>query len=329
MPDRVLFVVDNFVLSQMTTLQMSENSFDEFQNNNVDYFRNLFFNKIKNNLKVAVEEIQELKKEAADNKYVELFGRDDIHPKVYQQILLDRFGKEWVDWDNEVIIKNIENEFRVEVVGLTPFNKIMCVKLIQVSDTPFVGFHIFEKVARAFNDKYIDFNISEFGLSLAELIFTLRIVKQISDIDVYNLMSEHVYSYIVRLIVEENHRVVYPKPKDETEKDFFRMVSGDIAKLWDGILAKEEYDTGKINTIKKFNRMIALSIVKLLDQVRGKKDVDIEVLAKEEVASVFGKADDVALHLVIRGVINNLTVDNYLAKMENKYNEQLQIYLRK
>lgn len=47
LPDRVVFVVDNVVIGQLNSLNMSEDAYDQFQKGNERYFRNYFVQQIK------------------------------------------------------------------------------------------------------------------------------------------------------------------------------------------------------------------------------------------------------------------------------------------
>ncbi|MFA6770631.1 MAG: hypothetical protein WCR71_05605, partial [Bacteroidales bacterium] len=325
LPDRVLFLVNGCVLTQIITMQMSEATFEEFKGDNEDHFRNLFLSRVEKYLDDSQDiGAAPLEKSAEDNKYTGLFSRDDVHPKVYQQVFLDKFGAEWVDWDNDVIIKNVEDAFNISKIELTPFNKIMCIKLIQVSDAPFMGFLSFEKVARSFNNKYIDFELIEGNLEPYELMFAIRAIYEISDVDIYSLLSEHVYAYIKNILIENNCRVILPEPANEKERDFFKILTSDLLVEWNELMAEGIDNDDEINSLKKYNKAIHLATIKSLNLV-GTRHLK-EIVMKELL--VLGFKDNPTMEdIVIKSVVDNIRVDKYLSDMGRLYDSQLKDYL--
>lgn len=93
LPDRVVFIVNNAVVAQLSLLHMSLEGYQAFRAQDVHYFRKIFTQKVK-----AGEQLQ---KEAA-------LAEMRWEPSVVLSLLRFFFGDRWEAWDPGVLLKNWE-----------------------------------------------------------------------------------------------------------------------------------------------------------------------------------------------------------------------------
>ena len=331
LPDRVIYLSDNKVITQLNVMDMNEEGFQHFKNRKPDFFRREFFNYVSrvNSESLAAEagvldEDLQLEKQASKTVLEELFLSDNIHPKIYLLKLNSTFGSDWVSWDTETLFRVIGETFGVYEIPDIPTNKILFVHLLQKSDAPLTGYHTFEKCVRAFNNKLIDFEERESNLSLGEIALTCKIAGQIiadRDDNVYDNFSEHTLGYIVEVLTEGNYRVCAHAKTGALEKAFWDMVNLELLDTWDSILG------GSINT-RENNRLIAGTVSSIMNNL-SRTTVDVKDLlehtrvALDKVQSL--KEED---KLVVEdNVIKNFAVNVLLDTYDDILDEQIQLYL--
>ncbi len=283
----------------------------------------------------SLDELKEEKTAAASTEtssfYNELFTRKGIHPKVYYLILMKQFETEWLTWDMETLINSVQDIFGVEKLSDIVANKLMTISLVLHSDAPYTGFHTFEKVVRALNDKPIDFLVRESNISLGEIVNAIRIMADLiadKDDNIYDNFSEHTLGYLVEVLIAQNYRVCAHSTKSPTEKAFWDLVNLELLESWIGSLP-----TGLLGTSKESGALEARGIQRLTKEIcdlfRGKADfsksLDAEVTNR---VKDFGFAKEEPFKDIIKdNVTNSLAADFYVQEMDKIRDEQIKEYL--
>jgi hypothetical protein len=286
------------------------------------------------NAEKSFKELQEKNASVADVNpfYKELFTKGGIHPKVYYMLLMDEFNNEWLTWDNEILLETIKNTFGVTEISPLVSNKLMSIVLVIHSDSGFTGYHTFEKVVRAFNDKPINWEVRESNISLAEFVNAMRTMSDLiadNDDNLYDNFSEHVLGYLIEVLMERGYRVCAHKTFSKNEQTFWDLVNLELLENWikalPSSLVNADTDTAKLEA-KGVQRITK----EICDGYRGKPlDINSIMGAAKQKVSDFGFKDSVFSDVVVDNVVNSLTVDLYLADVEKRKEDQLKNYLKK
>ena len=214
MPDRVLFIANNDLISTLGTLAMNEDGYEHFLEKDKRYFKNLFLEEAKKNIDLvnwqAVKNREKFEKRAEEEELEPLtpadaFIRADVHPIIYFDLLNQKYGAEWYHLDPYVLIKNIEVDFTKNVpIDSDALNKILSIQSLNNSSTPYSSYHAFEKIVRSFNDKAIDFERRENeDLDSFSFAFAIDIMEKVTPtIDVYGRFSPDVIDYIAQTLAK-------------------------------------------------------------------------------------------------------------------------------
>lgn len=122
---------------------------------------------------------------------------EDINPLRLKNILVDRFGTDWLDWFPTVTDKALMGDAQNEILS----NKIQAVRIALSTDTPWDEWHIFENVGKAFNHQVPDFAVMQ-PLTVGECITTMYTLKSLRPAEDF---STEVLSYIASVAANENY----------------------------------------------------------------------------------------------------------------------------
>lgn len=382
LPDRILFITDDIVMSQLNVMGMNEEGYDRFQKQDSKYFRRNFLNEAKRAGYDTTEELEKLAVEDDDfydldskvskmsselfiaSRHIngsgdpenpnmgmsdgtikklaaaspetskqnqlmrELFTKPGIHPKVYYLTLMKEFGSEWLEWDFDTLIAMIDDNFGINPIADIPLNKLGSIVVLMHSDSPYTGFHTFEKVIRSFHDKPINFDLRESNISLGEIVTGIRMMGEIirdNDDNIYDNFSDHVLGYIVEVLHSRNYRACAPKSISENERLFWRLVNIELLELWMSALKNglSDLPPEKANTESKF---IMRAIRELCDEHRGKPDVyDYQQDIKDKALSL-GLENEVIHKVISDNVARNIAVDIFWKELEKRKEEQIRYY---
>lgn len=308
--DRVTFMVDNIIIAQLHTMAMDEASYKNFRDKNVDYFKNLF---------IKESDLSELTKVASEVLTVkDIFYNSLVHPKIYYLVLNNTFGKEWISYDPEALIKIIETEFGLtEPIYDRALDKILSIQNVCSSGDCLVNPFIFEKTARAINNKPINFNEWEYNLSPGELVNALQVIDElIPTNDIFDDLSEKVVSYISKAFVLGECRAIIPNKNiisSELEQSFFEILNSDINQRWSSLNVQEI-------SYQRYIQPLSSAIIK---GVRSIGKYDSETI--EKLLSTLSKkskiTDERILNLSRQTAIINLSIDMMLADTEKEMND--------
>lgn len=363
LPDRILFITDDVVLSQLSVMGMSEEGYNRFQNKDTVFFKRNFFDEMKKTGHLDDEDdISKLSEEDIEftaldgdlsaisgglqgtrgfsdvvdsrpsnsTRMVELFTADDIHPMVYYLALLREFGSEWLEWDMDTLLSMISDNFGVDfVLPDTTLNKIGSIVVLMNSDAPYTGFHTFEKVIRSFHGKPIDFELRESNISFGQIATGIRIMGELiqdADDNIYDNFSEHVLGYIVEVLHSRNYRACAPLTTSANEDLFWKLVNIELLELWISTLRNGVSDLSE-DDARLEAKFISRAIRELCDEHRGNPDVEgykIDIIGK---ANSFGLISDVVYKIISDNVARNLAVDVFWESIEGTKVSQAEYYL--
>ena len=280
----------------------------------------------------SIDELTEKTAAVGDSNsfYRQLFTRSGIHPKVYYLFLMKAFNTEWLEWDMGTILSSLRDIYGLSEISDIVSNKIMCISLVLHGDASFTGYHTFEKVVRAFNDKTINFESRESNLSLGEFVFAMRTMSDlISDIDdnLYDNFGEHTLSYLVEVLVDQNYRVCAHATLSKNEQSFWDLVNLELMEYWVKILP-----TGLLGFSKDTSKFEAKNVQNITKEVcadlAGDKDWYGKIGGRvEEILVGTGLPSQPFSNIITNNVINSLSLTSFLADKETQRDEQIKNYI--
>lgn len=269
LPDRVVFVVNDMVITQLPLFEMNPEGFEAFRRSDKQYFQNLFLAELgkraeKKNLNetFANQELAEfaIEKNAAHFNVSEIFQKSNIHPKIYHLVLMREFGSHWMGFDPEVLVKEIEERFALSSgIADIPLNKILFTQLVNQSLQPFTNKVVFEKCVRAYNDKLINFTEDESGLDLGEIVFALSVTQELTPTDdIFNNFHISVLDYIAAELVGDGCRSVAPivSIKGDHKQRFYALLNAQLLLAWDRAAVETTESEQLVADIASENQLI-------------------------------------------------------------------------
>lgn len=115
--------------------------------------------------------------------------QEDIPALELYDFLMENFGSEWIAWTPETIRKSVFDKAGNEVLE----NKIQALALCISTDTPWLEWHIFENVGKAFNHQVPNFGIIQ-PLSPGECAVAMEVMAGLREPD--EVFSSEVLIYI-------------------------------------------------------------------------------------------------------------------------------------
>lgn len=287
LPDRVVFLYQGQLLEQMSVMQMDEPSYEAFQAKDKNYFFDIFNEKAKetSDLNGALyrkeqkettektaasleEVVEELTEELPDKGDIKLFEDGNVHPLVYDRVLSNKYGKNWVDFELEAILKQIEVDFKLEK-GLSSISLQKIAMLHAMSSTNSSVFDtafLFEKFVRIMSNKEVYFEEFQGNVAFEEIMFGLEIAQAYLDDDVYLDFPITIAEYVAEELYQDDIRFVSDQLYDETkegEREFFKTVNGYLMRKWKDLDSKNIEEEDVINLHHRFTE----SIVTCADKV--------------------------------------------------------------
>lgn len=125
-----------------------------------------------------------------------IFTDHDVHPMVYEFVLINKYKTKWIHWDPDELWDRIKNDFRQDINDIAK-NKIQSLRTLQIIDRYWREPEVFENVSSSFNDMVPYFNITEF-LTPSQMSFSIDISSLIDD----HKFEEDIGCYIVAMCSE-------------------------------------------------------------------------------------------------------------------------------
>jgi len=101
----------------------------------------------------------------------------DVHIYKLNDLLIGRYGTEWLEWLPETLWQTIYDEFALNPPRLLR-DKILALKAAHTTNLPWVEWDVFENTGEAFNDEIPNFTIME-PLSPGECLTTVTALNRI------------------------------------------------------------------------------------------------------------------------------------------------------
>lgn len=312
--DRVTFMIDDVIIAQMHIMSMNEEGYDRFRNKDTKYFKDLFLKEADNSeLIKTAREVLEVR---------DIFYNSTTHPKIYYLVLNDRFGKEWLEYDPEALVKVIETEFGLtEAIYDRALDKILCIHNICNSTDCLTNAFIFEKAARALNNKPISFSEWEYNLTPGELVNALQIIDELTPTnDIFDDLSEKVVSYISKAFVIGDCRAILPNKKiisSELEQRFFEILNSDINQRWSSLNSQEM-------SYQRYIQPLSSAMVKGV-RASNKYSPDIIESLLQSLVKKSNITDERIINLSRQTAIANLSIDMMLDEVEKELNDMREL----
>lgn len=340
MPDRVIFTVDNTLISTLSLKDMNKDGYDNFLNSNSKYFKNLFVQEMKKGIEgdsFSMKESNHLEKSASIMvepipNISDIFTKSSIHPVIYFLALSKSFKDEWFNYDPMALIKIIEVEFKLtEPICDSALDKILSIQVANNSQSAYTTAHAFEKVVRAFNNKPIDFLEKEDDdLDIDDFVFAIDVLNRVTPHDdIYDNFSTEVIDYMCKVLAEKETRCYAPTHVafSPLEPSFQEIVNDILLTATNRVTTDDIENESIEEDIKKKNSYIhdmSLSVTKAVRRALENKDVNVGGVIDEMISRI-GVSEELRL-MVKREVFKNLTLDEALKEKEDILFEQLNKY---
>lgn len=338
-PDRVIFTLDNNLISTLPLTGMNDEGYNNFLNGDEKYFRNLFVQQMKENLKSANEELSYIEKIAEEQVIeeinpIECLTSSSIHPVVIYLFLLKHYGVEWLKFDIGIIEEILKREFELEEINDSSLNKIMTIMVANQSDSIYTNSYAFEKAVLSLCSKPVDFmNREKENISIQDIVFTIDVLDRVTkNDDIYDNFSAEVIDFIVTILSEKGMYLysptsiisspLEPQFKEIINEFLLRKVKNKMTLLSnDELLDKDienkcEYISDNANAVlNSLRRGVPKSI---LNENPNSEIVDLFIRKKMVKADMF--------KMVRKQVVINLALDKILSIFELEFKNQINKY---
>lgn len=333
LPDRVIFIVDNKVVSSLLAIDMNSEAFDYFDKQNQEFFVDYFNREAKKGIKRMKGQLpsdSRIMKKASKEGIESIFNKVDIHPVIYFNMLNKKYSDKWSKWDLTSLIKTLEQDFALEDgMNDQALNKIMAVHSVNNNMYPFTNYHVFEKIIRSFSGKPIDFLEREVeDLDVVDLAFGLEVMDAITPtVDTFEHFSSEVISYIIDNLLDNHYRIFNPISlfsDSESRQEFYKHVN---EYLLDGFNSKDlvsiEDNREQSESIRE-NEVIHHMSMNIMLKVRSQmsKEFNQSAFIKSQVEDI-DESENIKDIINIQ-IVNGLLIDRMLIRNEILLKKQLQ-----
>ena len=251
LPDRVIFIKNNIVITQLPIIQMSQEGYSHFREKDTAYFKQEFIKSMSRNIN-EIKSINSMNKKAMELiKREDIFGRSDIDPKIYFLLMNKELGAEWLTYDPEVLISEVEDYFHLDkpIVNVA-LNKLLIIQLINQSVEPYRNALIFEKCIRAFNDKTVEFDEWQLNIEVKELMYALMRMEDLTELDsISDNFSHEIVEYMATILYNNGMRNLIDTTGDTRNSltdDFYEMVNAELLDKWNSTVSNPKSENKMI-----------------------------------------------------------------------------------
>lgn len=335
LPDRVLFMVDNLVVTSMIAIDMNAEAFDFFVKKDENYFKDLFDRETKMGIKRMLAKLPEKKnliKEASALmiNVNDIFTNSFIHPFIYYKVLTDKYTDKWLSFDVRALVKIIETDFDlVEPIGDIALNKIMSVQSVNKAVLPFENPHAFEKIIRSFSSLPISWVMPESeDITIKDFAFGLDCFDMVTpDNDVYDDFSEDVFSYLIKCISKLEFKIFMPDmsiTRSDENAMFYKILNEFLLNTNQEIASAGVTDLKKRSDIIQREELLQKSIIDTLMLIKDDK-IDIADSGLSKGLSEFYCPDDL-IELGSKQLRDCIEVDMYVSDQNKMLEGQMYMY---
>lgn len=122
---------------------------------------------------------------------------EDMNPIVLKNFLVDKYGIDWLDWLPEVLNKTLFEDKEPGALS----DKIQAIRICLTTDTPWLEWHIFENIGKAFNHQIPSFEVLQ-PLTVGECITTMDTMIKLRDDEEF---SSEVLSYVASIAANSEY----------------------------------------------------------------------------------------------------------------------------
>lgn len=269
---------------------------------------------------------------------IDLFADSDVHPLIYDLLLDNEIGPTWHALELEAVLKQMEVDFEVDVIGDRALDKIAMLHTVQNPEnslfrTPFTT----EKFLRAMNGKSVIISDFEGGLEFEEILLGLEIAENLDPEEtLYAEFGDRVAPYISEELFQDGVRYVSSQVYNENnpmELVFWKDVNGFLSRKWKekdshGQSAEESVETNRrteliVETSEKILSRMAdgIDVMRPYDSVR-------EIIQSQRLLG--GLSYDEETLIGIENAVTQLVGRHFIAMLflALKRNEAVEMYKR-
>ena len=301
--NRVVYTVDDNIVAQLKTMDMTPEAFSKFGTKDSVYFRKLFFKE--------ANKISMTKQASVVVNAKELFENSKVPIKAYYTLFNKKYGTEWIEFDTEQFIKIVELDFKLDKpIPPIVLDKMFTLQNICSTNDCLKNAFIFEKTCRTINDKPVDFSEYEYNLTAVELMKALQVIDELTpNNDIFDDFTEEVMTYLTKALVIADCRCIVPNRdivSSDLEEQFFQTLNKDLTYRWSTMNSVEH---SYQNIIQPFTA----SVINIIRKA-GRYDADAVDEAIDEVRNSFNITDERVVNLSKQNIIMNLSLDIVLDK---------------
>lgn len=340
MPDRVVFVLDNQLISTLPLTSMNEEGFAHFEKNDSKYFKALFVDKAKENLEKTASLISmDSKVEPASSEIIDgsdirnIFYKSNIHPVLYYLALINGIGPDWIKMDIAVIEKIIQTTFNLEnPIGDVALNKIIAIMVANQSENLFTNSYSLGKIILSLNSKPVNFLTPTTDISIDDITFALDILDRVTpNDDIYDNFNPETIEFLANRMADKDMYVYSPSyiVSSPTEPAFLELLNEFLLIAIKRKMTKDTINPIEERQINNKCAIIADNSNMLIKSIRRTTDHIHEVNKNDLVTSVMKKSEQTygdLTNIIKQQVLINLAIDDILAMNENALRQQLEIY---
>lgn len=346
-PDRVIFTLDNQLISTLPLLGMNEEGYEHFKNQDTKYFRNIFISDVKSSIKNkkadSMVNIEYIEKTAGQDisefqSSENCLLQSDTHPVVIYLFLTSKLGLEWLKFDITIIEKIIKSEFNIVEIPDTTLNKIFTILAANQSLSIYTIPYAFEKAVLSLCSKPIEFFDNEKeSVKMQDLSFAIDVLDRITPFDdIYDNFSEDVVSYMCDVLSEQDLYCYSPTSiiGSPNEPTFNEILNKHLLKSIKGKMTIDSNGPGIDNEIFEKCDFVFDNTLMLLNSIRRylieNPNLDISKFnigdLIDSIIKKRGLSENQLKNIIRTQIIKNLALDNVLDLYNKGLQDQLQKY---
>lgn len=136
------------------------------------------------------------------------FSYHDAHPVALTFALMEKFGLQWIVWEETTLRREILETFKATSISENNWNKIRAVRVINSNSACWHEWHVFEKIIQALNNNVPRFDIAQ-RCTVAQLMAGVDILNAIDK----RTFGDDIEKYVAASAVEEGLTYL-PEPLD-------------------------------------------------------------------------------------------------------------------
>lgn len=328
MPDRVIFSLENQLISTLLLTSMNEDGYSHFVNNDSKYFKDLFTNEIKK----AKNTVNIEKKASVVQEVIDVdtaFNSSSTHPVTLYLLLIKKIGIDALNYDPMIIGDIIKKAFGINSISEIVMDKIQVILMANQSMNIYTNAYAFEKAVLGLCSKPINFLASQKqDVKFQDLVFAIDVLDRITPFDdIYDNFSKEVINYMAD-VLSDNKIFVYCPTNilgSPLEPAFNEFLNENLSRKVIGKMTLATSDEAVDEQTKNDCEYVmdnSLIILKAIRKINISENVNISnvidrLLDKKDIKQRF--------RLMIKQQITyNLACDTVLGLYENTLQKQVQ-----